>query len=135
MPYEAKEISKTVRILFPIVVTVDCGPDCAAQRFSLVGFLMFGNLLRGMWCSEQPSETAQNVLANLITIVLRHHRCHPDAGGYVPVLGHADDHAGFGLFCIYFRTVGGVMFCQIPQSVHEEKINPMIGACGISAFR
>ena len=69
MPYEAKEISKTVRILFPIVVTVIAGL-IAPRSVSLVGFLMFGNLLRECGVLNSLSETAQNVLANLITIVL-----------------------------------------------------------------
>ena len=106
MPYEAKEISKTVRILFPIVVTVIAGL-IAPRSVSLVGFLMFGNLLRE--CAGKPHYHRA-----------RHHRCHPDAGGYVPVLGHADDHAAWSV-CIYFRHGRRRDVCQVPQSVHEEK--------------
>ena len=133
MPYEAKEISKTVRILFPIVVTVIAGL-IAPRSVSLVGFLMFGNLLRECGVLNSLSETAQNVLANLITIVL---------GITVATQMQADMFLSWGtlmimllgLFAFIFDTVGGVMFAKIPQSVHEaKKINPMIGACGISAF-
>ena len=69
MPYEAKEVSKLTRILFPIIITVIAGliaPDSVA----LVGFLMFGNLIRECGVLNSLSETAQKVLANLITIFL-----------------------------------------------------------------
>ena len=110
MPYEAKEISKTVRILFPIVVTVIAGL-IAPRSVSLVGFLMFGNLLRECGVLNSLSETAQNVLANLITIVL---------GITVATQMQADMFLSWGtlmimllgLFAFIFDTVGGVMFAK-----------------------
>ena len=124
-----KEISKTVRILFPIVVTVIAGL-IAPRSVSLVGFVMFGNLLRECGVLNSLSETAQNVLANLITIVL---------GITVATQMQADMFLSWGtlmimllgLFAFIFDTVGGVMFAKF---LTKKKINPMIGACGISAF-
>ena len=119
MPYEAKEISKTVRILFPIVVTVIAGL-IAPRSVSLVGFLMFGNLLRECGVLNSLSETAQNVLANLITIVL---------GITVATQMQADMFLSWGtlmimllgLFAFIFDTVGGVMFAKFLNLFTKEK--------------
>ena len=69
MPYEPKEVTKLTRILFPIVITVIAGLF-APSSVALVGFLMFGNLIRECGVLNSLSDTAQNVLANLITIFL-----------------------------------------------------------------
>ena len=134
MPYEAKEISRTVRILFPVVVTVIAGL-VAPRSVALVGFLMFGNLLRECGVLNALSETAQNVLANLITIVL---------GLTVAGQMTADKFVqpdtllilALGLVAFVFDTVGGVLFAKLLNLFLPEgkKINPMIGAAGISAF-
>jgi oxaloacetate decarboxylase beta subunit len=99
----------------------------------LVGFLMFGNLLRECGVLNSLSETAQNALANLITILL---------GLTVAVKMQADAFLtlqtqlimGLGLFAFVFDTVGGVMFAKLMNLFTANKVNPMIGACGISAF-
>ena len=132
MPYEAKEVSRTVRILFPIVVTVIAGL-IAPRSVALVGFLMFGNFLRECGVLNSLSETAQNVLANLITIFL---------GITVATKMQADEFLtwgtllimGLGLFAFVFDTIGGVLFAKFLNLFTKKKINPMIGACGISAF-
>ena len=132
MPYEAKEISRTVRILFPIVVTAIAGL-VAPRSVALVGFLMFGNLLRECGVLNSLSETAQNVLANLITIFL---------GITIATKMQADQFLtggtlliiALGLFAFVFDTVGGVLFAKFINLFVKKKINPMIGACGISAF-
>lgn len=64
MPYNPKNVSRTLRICFPILVTIIAG-FIAPMSVSLVGFLMFGNLLRECGCLDRLSETAQNTLANL----------------------------------------------------------------------
>ena len=132
MPYEAKEIGKTVRILFPIVVTVIAGL-IAPRSVALVGFLMFGNLLRECGVLNSLSETAQNTLANLITIVLgitvatqMQAELFLSAGTLMIML--------LGLFAFVFDTIGGVLFAKFLNLFTKNKINPMIGACGISAF-
>ena len=134
MPYRKGNVSKITRILFPIVVTVLAGLVAPAS-VALVGFLMFGNLLRECGVLNTLSETAQNVLANLITIVL---------GLTVASQMTADQFVrpdtllilALGLVAFVFDTVGGVLFAKLlnlflPQ---DRKINPMIGAAGISAF-
>lgn len=132
MPYEAGDVSRTVRVLFPIVVTVIAGL-VAPRSVALVGFLMFGNLIRECGVLNSLSETAQNALANLITIFL---------GITVATKMQAEDFLkpatliimGLGLFAFVFDTIGGVMFAKLINLFSKNKVNPMIGACGISAF-
>ena len=132
MPYEAKEVTKTTRILFPIVITLIAG-IVAPTAVSLVGFLMFGNLIRECGVLDSLSETAQKVLANLVTIFL---------GISISTCMTADKFLkvdtllilGLGLFAFIFDTAGGVLFAKLLNLFSKKKINPMIGAAGISAF-
>ena len=134
MPYKQVEISKTTRILFPILVTIVAG-IIAPTSVALIGFLMFGNLLRECGVLNALSETAQNVLANLITIVL---------GLTVAGQMTADKFVrpdtllilALGLVAFVFDTAGGVLFAKLLNLFRPEgkKLNPMIGAAGISAF-
>ena len=132
MPYTEKNIPKTVRILFPIICTIVAGL-VAPLSVGLVGFLMFGNLIRECGVLGSLSETAQNALANLITILL---------GISVAVRMQANEFVtlqtllilALGLFAFVFNTIGGVMFAKLLNLFTKNKINPMIGACGISAF-
>ena len=134
MPYRAQGVSKRLRILFPIIVSVIAGL-VAPSSVALVGFLMFGNLLRECGVLNALSETAQNVLANLITIVL---------GLTVAGQMTADKFVrpdtllilALGLVAFIFDTAGGVFFAKLLNLFLPEgkKINPMIGAAGISAF-
>ena len=132
MQYKGKPVSKTTRILFPIVVTVIVGlvaPDAVA----LIGFLMFGNLIRECGVMQSISETARNALANLITIFL---------GITIASQMKAADFLqvdtliiiGLGLVAFVFDTFGGIMVAKLMNLLSREKINPMIGAAGISAF-
>ena len=132
MQYKGKPVSKTTRILFPIVVTVIVGlvaPDAVA----LIGFLMFGNLIRECGVMQSISETARNALANLITIFL---------GITIASRMKAADFLqvdtliiiGLGLVAFVFDTFGGIMVAKLMNLLSREKINPMIGAAGISAF-
>lgn len=132
MDYVQKEVSKTTRILFPIVITVIAGlvaPDSVA----LVGFLMFGNLIRECGVLNSLSETAQKVLANLITIflgitiALRMQYTEFLTAQTLLILG-------LGLVAFIFDTAGGVLFAKFINLFSKKKINPMIGAAGISAF-
>ncbi len=132
MPYEAKEVSKLTRILFPIIITLIAGL-VAPSAVSLVGFLMFGNLIRECGVLDSLSETAQKVLANLITIFL---------GISIASQMTADKFLnldtllilGLGLFAFIFDTAGGVLFAKLINLFSKKEINPMIGAAGISAF-
>ena len=132
MPYKGKPVSKLTKILFPIVVTIIVGlvaPDAVA----LIGFLMFGNLIRECGVLNSLSETAQNVLANLITIFL---------GISIASQMKASEFLqvdtliiiGLGLIAFVFDTFGGIMVAKVMNLFSKEKINPMIGAAGISAF-
>ena len=132
MPYEQKEVSKLTRILFPIVITAIAG-FVAPESIYLVGFLMFGNLIRECGVLNSLSETAQKVLANLITIFLGitiasrmywEQFLNPET---LLILG-------LGLFAFIFDTAGGVLFAKFLNLFMKKKVNPMIGAAGISAF-
>lgn len=132
MPYSQKSVSTTTRILFPIVVTIIAGL-VSPRSVALVGFLMFGNLIRECGVLKSLSESAQNQLANLITLLL---------GITVAAKMQAADFItvetflilGLGLVAFIFDTVGGVMFAKLLNLFSKKKINPMVGACGISAF-
>ena len=132
MQYQGRPVPKTTRILFPMIVTVIVGivaPDAVA----LIGFLMFGNLIRECGVLDSLSETAQKVLANLITIFL---------GITIASQMKAGDFLrmdtlviiGLGLVAFIFDTVGGILVAKMMNLFFKEKINPMIGAAGISAF-
>lgn len=132
MKYEPAAVSKTTKILFPIIITVIAGM-IAPQSAALVGFLMFGNLLRECGVLKALSESAQHELANIITILL---------GLTISAKMKADDFLcvqtlliiGLGLVAFVFDTVGGVFFCKFLNLFMKNKINPMVGAAGISAF-
>jgi len=132
MPYEKGDVSKTARILFPIIITVLAG-IVAPDSVALVGFLMFGNLIRECGVLDSLSDTAQNVLANLVTIFL---------GLTIAAQMQAENFLkwdtllilGLGLFAFIFDTAGGVLFAKLLNLFMKKKINPMIGAAGISAF-
>ena len=136
MKYEQKSVSKTTKILFPILISiVTCIFVPAAA--SLIGFLMFGNLIRECGVLDSLSETAQKVLANLITIFL---------GITIAFQMSADKFLnlstllilGLGLVAFVVDTAGGVLFAKlfnlILKAFKKDPINPMIGAAGISAF-
>ena len=132
MPYKPANVSKLTRILFPIFITVIVG-IVSPKSVTLVGFLMFGNLIRECGVLDNLSETAQNVLANLITIFL---------GISISLNLQAEQFIkvetfiilGLGLIAFIFDTFGGVMVAKFINLFLKNKINPMIGAAGISAF-
>ena len=132
MAYADRQVSKLTRILFPIIVTALAGL-VAPRSGALIGFLMFGNLIRECGVLDGLSDTAQKDLANLITLFL---------GLTVATKMQA---ASFltpqtlmimvlGLVAFVFDTVGGVMVAKVYNLFAKTKINPMIGAAGISAF-
>ena len=136
MAYKPKSVSKTTRILFPIIISLVSAVLVPAAA-SLIGFLMFGNLIRECGVLDSLSETAQKVLANLITIFL---------GITIAFQMSADKFLnwstllilGLGLIAFIVDTAGGVLFAKlfnvILKALGKEPINPMIGAAGISAF-
>lgn len=132
MNYHPSQVSKRTRILFPIIVTIIAGL-IAPMSVALVGFLMFGNLLRECGVLNTLSETAQNILSNLITLLL---------GITIAFSMTAEEFVtwqtfmimGLGLVAFIADTIGGVLFAKFLNLFLKEKINPMIGGAGISAF-
>jgi oxaloacetate decarboxylase beta subunit len=131
-PVTDKVIPKSLKIVFPIVVTVVVGLISPAA-VSLIGFLMFGNLIRECTVLDSLSETAQTNLTNLITLLL---------GITVAFTMQAEQFITvdtikillLGLFAFILDTAGGLIFAKILNLFLKKKINPMIGATGISAF-
>ena len=133
MPYRAQGVSKRLRILFPIIVSVIAGL-VAPSSVALVGFLMFGNLIRECGVLTTLSKTAQNELANLITLLL---------GITISFSMKADQFVKpetllimvLGLVAFVLDSVVGVLFVKVLNLfTPKNKINPMVGAAGISAF-
>ena len=132
MEYRPESVSKTMRIVFPIAVTIIVGL-VAPQSVALVGFLMFGNLIRECGVLGTMSDTAQNQLANLVTLLL---------GITISFSMKAEDFVRIetilimviGLFAFVMDTIGGVLLAKFMNLFLKKKINPMIGGAGISAF-
>lgn len=132
MEYKDVRVSKSVLIVFPIAVTIIAGL-VAPISVPLVGFLMFGNLIRECGVLERLSKSAQNELANLVTLLL---------GITIGSTMLADSFLQpqtllillMGLVAFIFDTAGGVLFAKLLNLFRKSKINPMIGAAGISAF-
>ncbi|HIR47072.1 MAG TPA: sodium ion-translocating decarboxylase subunit beta [Candidatus Caccousia avicola] len=134
MPYNPAKVSKTTRILFPIIVTIIAG-FIAPDSVALVGFLMFGNLIRESGCLDSLSQTAQGPLANLITIFLGITISYQMRAEIFVTWGTLVVMA-LGLFAFIFDTIGGVLFAKLLNIFlpKDKKINPMVGGAGISAF-
>ncbi|MBQ6560081.1 MAG: sodium ion-translocating decarboxylase subunit beta [Erysipelotrichaceae bacterium] len=132
MDYEPKTVSRLTRIIFPIIITIIAGLISPAS-VSLVGFLMFGNLLKECGVLNSLSDAAQSALANVITLIL---------GITIASQMQAEQFLqmdtlmilGLGLFAFIFDTAGGVLFAKFLNLFLKKKVNPMIGAAGISAF-
>jgi oxaloacetate decarboxylase beta subunit len=132
MPYTSHPISKTTRILFPIVVTLICG-IIAPASVALIGMLMFGNLVREAGVVERINQAAQNEIANIVTTFL---------GITIGSTMVADKFLNketlfiiaMGLVAFILDTAAGVLFGKLMCVLSGYKINPLIGGCGISAF-
>mgnify|MGYP002735779958 FL=1 len=134
MPYRQHSVSKRTKILFPILITMVCG-IVSPRSVALIGFLMFGNLIRVCGVLDALSETAQKTLSNLVTLFL---------GLTIAVKMQAEAFLtaqtlmilALGLVAFVFDTAGGVLVAKLINLFLPagRKLNPMIGACGISAF-
>ena len=132
MPYNPRSVSKTARILFPIIVTFIAGLIAPAS-VSLVGLLMFGNLIRECGVLGSLSDTAQSALVNLITLLL---------GITIASTMRAEQFVKLetlmimclGLLAFVFDTMAGCLFAKFINLFSRTKVNPMVGAAGISAF-
>ena len=132
MDNKDEKVSRTVLVLFPILITVISG-ILAPISTPLIGLLMFGNLLRECLVLDRLSKTAQNELANLVTLLLG------------ITIGASMKYSAFltketilimalGLVAFIFDTAGGVLFAKLINMFSKKKVNPMVGAAGISAF-
>ena len=133
MGYENVEpVSQTTKFLFPLMIVLIAG-IVAPISVALIGSLMFGNLLKESGCTENLSSCAENELANLVTLLL---------GIVIGGTMSAERFLNYqvllimllGAVAFVFDTVGGVLFAKLLNLFSSTKINPMIGACGISAF-
>ncbi len=132
MEYSPAKVSKALRIAFPIIVTFVSG-FIAPSSVALIGFLMFGNLIRECGVLDSLSQTAQNVLSNLVTLLL---------GITISFSMTAEEFVNadtliimaLGLAAFVFDSIAGVFFAKLLNLFSKKKINPMIGAAGISAF-
>lgn len=132
MPYHEKPVSKRKKVLFPILVTLISGFLVPASA-ALIGFLMFGNLLRESGVVDRLAKGAQNELANIVTILL---------GLAISTKMMGEDFLrpmtlgimGLGLVAFVLDTAAGVVTAKVLNLFLRRKINPMIGAAGISAF-
>lgn len=136
MEYNPKSVNKQLRIAFPVAVTIIVGL-ISPQSVALVGFLMFGNLLRECGVLGSLSQTAQNEFANIITLLL---------GITISFSMRAEQFVNpatlmimiLGLVAFVFDTIGGVLFAKLVnvflKMAGKKPVNPMIGGCGISAF-
>ncbi len=132
MPYSTRTISKTTRVLFPIAVTLVTGL-IAPLATPLIGMLMFGNLLREAGVVDRLARAAQNELANIVTIFL---------GITIGATMSADTFLkpttllilSMGLVAFALDTAAGLLFGKLMCYLSGRRINPLIGASGISAF-
>ncbi len=132
MPYTSHPVSKTTRILFPIVVTLACALIAPAAT-PLIGMLMFGNLVREAGVVERINKAAQNEIANIVTTFL---------GITIGSTMVADKFLRWqtilivimGLVAFILDTAAGVLFGKLMSFLSGGKINPLLGGCGISAF-
>ncbi|MGN0372510.1 MAG: sodium ion-translocating decarboxylase subunit beta [Enterocloster sp.] len=136
MEYNSRSVNKALRIAFPVTVSIIVGL-ISPQSVALVGFLMFGNLLRECGVLNSLSQAAQNELANIITLLL---------GITISFSMQAEKFVnpatlmimGLGLVAFVFDTIGGVLFAKLVniflKLAGKKPVNPMIGGCGISAF-
>lgn len=128
---QLRTVSKAEKIIFPIVVTVICVlviPSTAP----LIGMLMLGNLFKESGVTDRLSDTAQNALCNIVTIML---------GVTVGATAEGKTFFAFktvlviiiGLIAFMFSTAGGVLFAKLMNIVTKGRVNPLIGSAGVSA--
>lgn len=127
-----KQVPKIVKIIFPIAITFVAGL-VAPMSVALVGFLMFGNLIKECGVLDNILHTATDTLTNLITLLL---------GITISFQMQAELFVrketvlimAIGLVAFVFDTIGGVLLAKLMNLFLKKKLNPMIGAAGISAF-
>jgi sodium ion-translocating decarboxylase beta subunit len=132
MPYSEKPVSKTVKILFPILVTIVISL-LSPKASPLIATLMFGNLMRESGVVDRLSKSAQNEIANVTTIFLGL-TVGSTMGGENFIQSDTLLILGMGLLAFVLDTMGGVLVGKLMYILSGKKFNPLIGAAGISAF-
>ncbi len=128
---QLRSVGKLEKVCFPLMITLLCAlllPDAAP----LIGMLMFGNLMKECGVVDRLSDTAQNALINIVTIFLGlsvGSKLSADQFLSIQTLGILI--LGCVAFCV--GTGGGVIFAKIMNLFSKEKVNPLIGAAGVSA--
>lgn len=128
---QLRKVSKTEKVIFPIIVTVICVlliPDVAP----LIGMLMLGNLFRESGVTDRLNDTAQNALCNIVTIMLGV-SVGATANGATFLKVQTLAIVGLGLVAFAFSTAGGVLLGKLMFYITKGKVNPLIGAAGVSA--
>lgn len=132
MEYEPKAYSKTLRIVFPITVTIITGV-IAPIGLPLMGCLMFGNLIKESGVVKRLAKSAENEIANVTTILLG-----LTIGGTMSaqafLLPSTLTIFALGLVAFTFNIIPGILVAKLASLITKGKVNPLIGACGISAF-
>jgi oxaloacetate decarboxylase beta subunit len=133
MPYhEGPEVSRTARLIFPLLVVMVAG-IIAPVAVPLVGFLMLGNFLRECAVTERLSNSAQNEIINIVTLLLG-----LTIGGSMTAENFLNVASlgvmALGLLAMIFATAGGILVAKLMNLFLKDKLNPMVGAAGISAF-
>ena len=128
---QLRKVSKAEKVIFPIIVScvvIMLIPDTAA----LIGMLMLGNLFREAGCVERLSDTAQNALCNIVTIMLGT-TVGATADGQTFLSLQTIGIVVMGLAAFCFSTAGGVLLGKLLCVITGGKINPLIGSAGVSA--
>lgn len=132
MHYKPSAVSKTTRIIFPIVVSIVAGL-IAPDSLALVGMLMFGNLIRECGVLGSLQRAAQDILSPTISLLLGL-AIAPTMSGPQLLQPETLMIMCFGLLAFVFDTACGVLFVKVANLFTKEKINPLVGGAGISAF-
>ena len=132
MHYTPVGVSRSARIIFPVAVTIISGM-IAPDSLALVGMLMFGNLIRECGVLSSLQKAAEGVLSPLISLLLGLSVA-PMMSGPSLLRPETLLIMGFGVLAFVFDTVCGVLFVKAVNLFTREKINPLIGGAGISAF-
>lgn len=132
MRYASREVSYRTKVLFPIIVTIIAG-IIAPASVSLIGFLMFGNMIKECGVLDRLAKAAQNELANIVTLLLGFSIAATMTGDLF-VREETIVIIGLGLVAFILDTASGVLFAKFVNLFLKNKVNPMVGAAGISAF-
>ena len=128
---QLRKVSKVEKIIFPVVVLVICAfilPSVAP----LLGFLMLGNLFKECGVVDRLSDTAQNALMNIVTIMLGL-TVGATTNGQTFLKAETLKIVALGLIAVCFSTVGGLLLGKLLYIITGGKVNPLIGSAGVSA--